>query len=202
MGLLGLAVAEGTEDLKELKTATDAARSLRTRRDSFLATIDAQESAARVSIEAAVEEAIRSTMRRQSIDEAAIETAVNQCLDAWWAEQDAELDRVLRDTEATMAGQRERSAWKMLADIYVPENDTNPGTKRRRTGKLGAVSEKAKDAVRSVDKLREEANKGLKDRAKTAATSAAADTADIAKGATRVGLPKGQVAIAALPVVL
>ena len=132
-------------------------------------------------------------MRRQSVDEAAIETAVNQSLDVWWAEQETELDRVLRDAQATMDEQRERPAWKSLADVLTPADGVG-ATKRKRTTKLLPVTEKFSTAVDKVDKLREEVRKGLMERAKEAAGTSEA--------ATDIRLPKGKVAVAALPVVI
>lgn len=194
VGSVAAALDQARRDLQVLDTATQAARSLRSRRDSFLAEIDALEKASRVSINGAVEEAIRSTMRRQSVDAAAIETAVNQTLDAWWSRQQVEVNRVLRDAEAAMEVQRERPAWMSLADLYVPAEDAKAGNGRKVTRKVGGLAEKAKEAVRAVDKVREEAKKGLKERASEAAES------DPLKAASNV--PKVEVAIAALPVVL
>lgn len=197
VGSVAAALVQARMDLQELETATQAARSLRSRRDSFLAQIDAQEKASRVSIDGAVEEAIRSTMRRQSVDAAAIEAAVNQTLDAWWSAQRVEVDRILRDAQATMEVQRERPAWKSLASLYVPDEGAKAGNARKVTSKVGGLAEKAKEAVRAVDKVREEAKKGLKERA---AEGAGAAKDDAVKAAANV--PKVEVAIAALPVVL
>lgn len=197
VGSVAAALDQARRDLQVLETATQAARSLRSRRNSFLAEIDALEKASRVSISGAVEEAIRSTMRRQSVDAAAIETAVNQTLDAWWSRQQVEANRVLRDAQAAMEVQRERPAWKSLADLYVPDEDAKAGNGRKVTRKVGGLAEKAKDAVRAVDKVREEAKKGLKERASEAAE---ATKSDPLKAASNV--PKVEVAIAALPVIL
>src|SRR5664279_4109883 len=96
-----------------------------------------------------------------------------------------------------MEVQRERPAWKSLADLYVPDEDAKAGKARKVTRKVGGLAEKAKDAVRAVDKVREEAEKGLKERASEAA---GATKNDPIKAASNV--PKVVVAIAALPVVL
>lgn len=197
VGSVAAALDQAHQDLQELETATQAARSLRSRRDTFLAEIDAQEKASRVSINGAVEEAIRSTMRRQSVDAAAIETAVNQTLDAWWSAQRVEVDRVLRDARATIEVQRERPAWKSLADLYVPDQDAKVASARKVTSKVGGLAEKAKEAVRAVDKVREEAKKGLKERAAEAAGALKDDAVEAASN-----VPKVEVAIAALPVVM
>lgn len=197
VGSVAVALDQAHQDLQQLETATQAARSMRSRRDSLLAEIDAQERASRVSINGAVEEAIRSTMRRQSVDAAAIEKAVNQTLDAWWSAQRVEVGRVLRNAKATMELQRERPAWKALADLYVSDDDAKSGNARKVTGKVGGLAEKAREAVRAVDKVREEKSKGLKARAAEAAGTAKEDAA---KAASKV--PKVEVAIAALPVVL
>lgn len=196
LGSVATALDQAHRDLQDLKAATQAARSLRARRDTFIAEIDAQEKASRVSINAAVEDAIRSTMRRQSVDAAAIDTAVNQTLDAWWSTQRSEADRVVRDAQATMELQRERPVWKSIMDMYVADEDAKSGSQRKFTSQVGGLAEKAKEAVRAVDKVREEAKKGLKERA--AETNGGANRS--VQAASNV--PKVEVAIAALPVVL
>lgn len=196
-GSVTAALDQARHELQELETATQAAKSLRARRDSFLAEVDGQERAARVSINGAVEEAIRSTMRRQNVDAAAIEAAVNQTLDAWWSAQRVAVDGILRDAQATMDVQRERPAWKSLENLYATDDGVKARDARKVTTRLGGLAEKAKDAVRAVDKLREEARKGVKERA--------TEAADSAKGAVvkaPSNVPKVQVALAALPVVI
>jgi hypothetical protein len=140
-----------------------------------------------------------STMRRQSPDATAIETAVNQTLDAWWTEQNLALDQVLREAQTTMDQQRDRPAWKVLAEMYVPDEKPKSGPARKITVKLGGLGEKARDAVRAVDKVREEARMGLKARAASAAGSAQSDAA---KALPVPRVPKLEVAIAALPVII
>ncbi len=64
-------------------------------------------------------------MRRQSVDEATIESAVNQCLDVWWAEQVNELDGPVG-----RPGQDGRSApapgLDSLADLLTPADIAEP----------------------------------------------------------------------------
>ena len=170
---------------------------MRSRRDTFLAELDAQENASRVSINGAVEEAIRSTMRRQSVDAAAIESAVNQCLDGGGPRSGSRSTACCvtrrprwRSRESDRPGSRSRTC-------TYPTQDAKAGNARKVTSKVGGLAEKSKEAVRAMDKVREEAKKGLKERA---AEAAGAAKGDAVKAASNV--PKVKVAIAALPVVL
>ena len=191
MGQVGAFLEDASAEVADLELALREAQIRDTRRNLYQQELRSLDDAARVSIRGAVEEAIRSTMRRQSVDAKAIKSAGDQVLEQWWLRECAALDRLLREAGSELDEQRERPGWHMLADIFAPESEE---TRRPRlfTSKVEKVAEKAKTAAVSIKKLNEAAKPNAK--------RLAADAAD---GSGRTPpIPKIEIAAAALPVIL
>lgn len=188
---VGAFLEDATAELADLELALREAQILDKRRDLFLQELQSLDEAARVSIRGAAEEAIRSTMRRQSVDAKAIKSAVDQVLEQWWLRECAGLDRLLREAGAALDDQRERPGWHLLAEVFEPEPDeaTRP---RLFTPKAEKVAEKAKTAADTIKNLKEAANKNTRRPAADAAAGAAGTPP----------IPKIEIAAAALPVIL
>ncbi len=157
-------------ELEDLTTSRDAAANSLQRSDLFLQQVDSLMSAAQVSLEGAIEDAIRRVLIRPQVDVSLIESTVDPVLKQWWQEQQAALARIRQDAIRAFDQQREGRAWATFESLYstlltpAPENASEARSFTPQFEKLGR---KAVEALKSVDGVRQ-AHRAVKQPAQAA----------------------------------
>lgn len=145
-------------ELEDLTTSRDAAANSLQRRDLFLQQVDSLMSAARVSLEGAVEDSIRRVLMRPQVNSSLIENTVDPVLKQWWQEQQAELTRVRQDAIRAFDQQREGRGWATFESLYsslsMPVSE-NASEARSFTPQFEKLGRKAVEALKAVDGVRQ-----------------------------------------------
>lgn len=192
-------IADVQTTLDDLRVSADVADLSRQRREGFLNQIDRLASAARASLEGAVEDAIQRAAGATEVDAESIQNSVDPVLEEWWQRQQAGLARVRQEAIQGLEQQREGQGWARFESVY--RRFAQPETAGAETAsifvpKIETLSKKVTVALHGVDRV-------LKSDQAVKSPMKSADLLDATKkqSVSKLGLAAG-IADAALPVVL
>lgn len=154
---VALRLAELRAELADLTTSHDVAAASLRRSGVFLKRLDALEDAARVSLEGAIDSAVRSAMNSPLIDATSIGEAVDPVLSEWWHSQQAQLARIRQDAIQAFDTERSGRGWAKLESLYSTFNQPDKDTPQRNfefTPHFKSLGNKAAEALRDIDKVR------------------------------------------------
>jgi hypothetical protein len=178
-------------ELENLKTSRDAAANSLRRKNLFLQQLDSLVEAARVSLEGAIEDAIRRVLMRPQVDAGTIQNTVDPLFEQWWQEQQTALARIRQDAIRAFDQQRAGRGWatfeSLYSSLYTADPEDSSG-ERSFTPQFEKLGRKAVEALKAVDGVRQ-AHRAVKQ---------PAQAAELAKSAPDLGQVAG-IATALLP---
>ena len=182
--------------LEELKVSQDVADSSFQKRDLYVKRLDSLREAAKVSLDGAVEDAIRRASNRPLVDAEAVQEAVEPALEEWWQAQQVALARLRQDAIQALNHDHEGRGWATLGSLYrtfsAPESaEHHKGTSF--VPRLGVFAKEAAEALQEADRIW---RRRLSDRQKDPD-----EAKKLINQTGKLGLA-GSIATAALPVAL
>ena len=150
-------LAEVQAELADLTTSRDAAANSLRQKDLFLQQVDSVIDAAQASLEGAIEDAIRSVLKRPHVDANSIQSNVDPLFEQWWQEQQAALARLRQDAVRTFDQRRQSQGWATFESLYSSYSTPDPEpTSRDRTytPTFENLGRQAFDALKAVDNVR------------------------------------------------
>lgn len=152
-----LRLAELRAELADLTTSHNVAAASLRRSGVFLKSLDAFVDAAKVSLEGAIDSAIRRAMNGPLIDATSIKEAVDPVLSEWWHSQQAQLARIRQDAIQAFDTERSGRGWAKFESLYSTFNQPEEDTPQRDFGftpHFESLGKKAAEALRAIDKVR------------------------------------------------
>lgn len=157
-------------ELEALTTSRDVAEVSFKKSGAFLKTLDGLVDAAKVSLEGAIDAAIRRTLVSPQIDAASLQESVDPVLLEWWRTQQSELARIRQDAIQSLETQRAGRGWARFESLYStyaqPKDDSGSGGSTF-TQHFDSIGGKLAEALSAMDKVRR-AHEATRRPAKTA----------------------------------
>lgn len=142
--------------LDDLKVSQDVAESSLQKRDLYVNRLDSLREAAKVSLDGAVEDAIRRASNRPQVDAEAVQESVEPALEEWWQTQQVALARLRQDAIQVLDHDHEGRGWATLGSLY--RTFSAPEAEERRIGplfvpRLGVFAKEAAEALQEADRI-------------------------------------------------
>jgi len=144
-------------ELEDLTTSSDAAANSLRRKNLFIQQLDSLIEAAQVSLEGAIEDAIRRVLLRPQVDASSIQNTVDPVFKEWWQEQQAALARIRQDAIRAFDQQRSGRGWATVESLYSslsPADAEDAIGERSFTPQFEKLGRKAVEALKAVDGVR------------------------------------------------
>lgn len=150
-------LADVRTELDDLRTSCDTAAASLRRRNLFLQQLESLVNAAQVSLEGAVEDAIRRVIMQPQIDAGLIQNTVDPVFRQWWQAQQAALTQIRQDAIRAFDQEREGRGWATFESLYSSLSSPNPedtSGARSFTPQFEKLGRKAVEALKAVDGVR------------------------------------------------
>ncbi len=180
-------VADVCTELGDLTTSRDAAANSLRRKDLFLQQLASLIDAAQISLEGAIEDAIRRVLMRPQVDASSIEKTVDPVFKEWWQKHQAALARIRQDAIRAFDQQRSGRGWVTFESLYSSHSTLGPEDtpgQRSFTPQFEKLGRKAVVALKAVDDVRRAHQKSKHPKQAVERTQSARDLGQLAGLAT------------------